>query len=271
MLSFKKIIVPIAVLMTATSISASSAQSTPEQRSENQEGRTVLLSSVVNFEPPSESGDPYSTAAGGSRSNCPQYQSQSNRPVLPLTPLLPKTTDQFLTVKQRPTFFVYVPPTSASTILFQLKDNQDQIIYQSLIPVSASTGKIVDVQMSKSDTSLNIGQKYQWSAFLLCHYDSLEAKNDLSSFETSYDLMNDPWITGNVTRIATSSTLNQKSENNLSMGLVNQYAEKGLWFDTLATLHQMIKQQPEKTQLVQTWQQLLESQGLEKQISNTQL
>lgn len=264
---------PISFLMIVTIFAHSSAHASTQVTNNNkpQTEKKILLSGMINFEPPSESGDPNSTAAGGSRSSCPQHQATLTESVLPLTALLPKTTNQWLTIKQRPTLFVYVPPTSASTILFQLKDNQDEIIYQNLIPISTSTGKIVDITIPENAPSLNIQQEYQWSVFLLCQYHSPQAKNDPTLLQEYYDLMNEPWVMGSITRIQTPTTFNQQLENNLSLDLAIAYAERGLWFETLATLHQMITKQPQESQLIELWQDLLESQGLETQITQTQL
>ena len=95
----------------------------------------VFLSRMIKFEPPPNHGEPNGTTAGGSRTSCPHKNLSKQDSASTLTALLPQTTKQWLTVKEHPTFLVYLPPTSASAIFFQLKDNQDQIIYQSLLPV----------------------------------------------------------------------------------------------------------------------------------------
>ena len=274
---YRKAIIPIATILTAisTQFPAYGNLATNELENNNQQNnKQLLLSSIVNFEPPSESGDPNSTAAGGSRSSCPQRNNSviNNPKALPLTALLPRTTSEWLTIKQRPTFFVYVPPTSASNIFFQLKDKEDKVIYQDVIKISAQTGKIVDITLPSNSPSLEVGNKYQWSVFLLCQYNSANGKQNLSSFENSYDLMNEPWVMANITRISPPSTLNTDLEKDLSIDLAIEYGKKGLWFETLATLHQMIKDQPQQEdQLQQIWEQLLQSQGIEQEIAQASL
>ena len=273
MLSYSKLVLSsIITLVFATFAPLCFAQINTEYSAnkETKKERTTVLARI-NFEPPENKGKPSSTSAGGSRSSCPNERIETQNSALPLTALLPSNSNQSLTIKPNPAFFVYVPPTSASGIYFQLKNEQDQIIDQDIIPISAPTGKIINLQMSDKTKSLNVGQNYQWSVFLLCKYDALQAKKDINTFQKSYDLMNEPWVVGNITRIDTPQAFDQVSINNLSLDLVQEYAQQGLWFETLATLHTMIKQQPENTQLLDTWQQLLENQGIENQVSQSEI
>ena len=275
---YRKAAIPVATILTAifTQFPAHSNLVNGESKDSNQQNHEqVLLSSIVNFEPPSDNGDPNSTAAGGSRSSCPQRNSpqintQQQNEALPLTALLPKTTNEWLTIKQRPTFFVYVPATSASNILFQLKDERDQVIYQDVIEISAQTGRVVDIKLPNKSPSLEVDKKYQWSVFLLCQYESANQQQNIDSLHTSYDLMNEPWVMANVTRISPPTTLDTNLEQNLSIDLAIEYGKKGLWFETLATLHAMIQNEPQQDQLQQVWQQLLESQGIEQEIAQAQ-
>ena len=272
MLSSSKLFISIITTLIYTSFtSISVAQGNTELTAKQkiQDNHKNIFSSIIKFEPPRKKGKPTSTSAGGSRSTCPDNHINSQTSALPLTPLLPQSNRQWLTIKQSPTFFVYVPPTSASRIFFQIKDEQDQIIDQNLIPISASQGKIIGLQMSEKTKSLNVGQKYQWSVFLLCKYDSLQSEIDIHAFQQSYDLMNEPWVVGYFTRVETPATLNQAIINNPSLESVQQYAQQGLWLETISTLHQMLKQQPENTQLLNTWQKFLEDQGIKKEISRT--
>lgn len=275
MLPSSKLVVTIFTsLISTTFIPFASAQVASEidlAISKNNETEALLFSSILNFEPPSGKEKPKSSSAGGSRSSCPDNQVALQNPVLPLTPLLPTNAAQWLTIKERPQFFVYIPPTSASAIFFQIKNSQDQIVDQSLIHLSATQGKIVDISMSNQGKSLQVGEQYQWSVFLLCKYNSSNKIDKIERFQQSYDLMNEPWIESRITRIATPTGLNQDIENNLTLDLINEYAQQGLWFDTLASLHAMLKQQPQQPQLLNAWQSLLELQGLETQISQTPL
>jgi hypothetical protein len=275
MLPSSKLLVTIVTsLIYTTFIPFSSAQVASEINiaiQNEQEADALLLSTILQFEPPSEQRKPKSSSAGGSRSSCPDEQFASRNPALSLTPLLPRNTAQWLTIKERPQFLVYVPPTSASAILFQIKNHQDQIVDQSIIPISATQGKIVDISMSNQGTPLQVGEEYQWSVFLLCKYNSSHKVNQIKNFQKSYDLMNEPWTEGHITRIEAPTSLNQKLEKDLSLDLINEYAQQGLWFDTLASLRAMLKQEPQQPQLLNAWQSLLQIQGLDKQISQAPL
>ncbi len=231
----------------------------------------VFLSRMIKFEPPPNNGEPNATTAGGSRSSCPHKNLSKQDSASNLTALVPQTTKQWLTVKEHPTFLVYLPPTSASTIFFQLKDNQDRIIYQTLLAVQAERGKIINIEIPQHSAPLKVDENYQWSVFLLCKYNSGLQPNNLESFEKSYDLMNEPWIIGAVKRIELTPSFNSKTDEVMSLDLAGKYAKKGLWFDTLATLHKLRKEQPDNSELIQAWQELLKSAGIDEAIIKAQL
>ena len=78
----------------------------------------------VQFEPPGDA-TPVNTAAGGTRGN----------QVEKLVALIPDN-NHGRTVEPRPTFFVYVPPTSATQVFFSLQDKGRQNHYYTTLAIS---------------------------------------------------------------------------------------------------------------------------------------
>lgn len=226
----------------------------------------MLFSGVIEFEPPPNNGDPNATAAGGTRTGCPNQKVKQKHSPSNLTALVPKTTKQWITVKEHPSFFVYLPPTSGSAIFFQLKDSNDQVVYQNLLPVQSDRGKIVELEIPKNSPALEVNQNYQWYVILLCKYDPQIHQNDVASFDRYYDFMNEPWIIGAVKRVELSP-FNSKSDRDISLDLASQYAKNGLWFETLTVLNDLIKEQPDNKELIRAWQELLRSQGIQQDIT----
>ncbi len=237
----------------------------------NQTQQQTNIIRMVNFEPPAGQGAPDSTAAGASRTSCPSQNLSEQKPALSLKALVPSTTQQLPTVKEHPSLFIYIPPTSRSAIFFQIKDEQGTIIYQSLQAIDAPEGQILPLNMPENSPLLEIGQNYQWSVFLLCKYDPVAIDYDVESLEESYDLMNEPWVIGSITRIESPANLSSKQDQIISQELVAEYAQNGLWFETLASLYELIQEQPNNSELKEAWQELLKSQGIEETITEANL
>jgi hypothetical protein len=198
----------------------------------------------ITFDPPSD-GEPDNTAGGASRDGgrCPQDTIPSSPT---LTPLLP-TTNHGLTIADRPTFFVYVPQTSAQKAFFSLKDKDEEYYYQITLPLPKTPG-IVSFKLPSDAPALEIGKSYQWSFVTVCG-------------ETI--AVDAPRVEGWVKRIEPNSTDLRQRENLSPLERAALYGSDGIWYDTLTTLAELRRSQPNDSTLATTWEDLLKSVGLE--------
>jgi hypothetical protein len=210
----------------------------------------------VSFEPPND-GQPENTTGGASRSGkvCPQDAKDLN----PSLTLLKPANYQALTVAEHPTFFVYVPQTSAKKALFVLKDESEDYYYQKSLPIPSTAG-VVNFTLPPDVPALKIGKNYQWSVVLICG----EAIRPDS-----------PAVVGQIRRIELNSILSSQLKNLSSLERAALYGKNGIWYDTLATLAQLRRDsstqsiatiaptQPDDSTLAASWEELLKSVGLE--------
>lgn len=197
----------------------------------------------ISFKSPPNDGEPKQTATTGTRGKCYQDRGQRDRI---LTPLLP-ATQQGLTVAERPTFFVYVPATSAKMGEFVLVDKTDKTkpreIYYKTLPLSGISG-IIRVNLPTEQAPLEIGKDYQWSFTLLCNPD--EGSEAISVY-------------GWVKRTVPNSTIIKALRNGTPLERAALYAEYGIWQDLLKTLADLRQTQPNNSNLVTIWTQILNS------------
>ncbi|HLO50537.1 MAG TPA: DUF928 domain-containing protein [Kamptonema sp.] len=198
----------------------------------------------VTFSPPG-AGKPDNSAGGASRSSgqCAQDPANSGPMATPLTP----ANYQALTVAERPTFFVYVPETSARKVFFSLEGENKNSHYQTMIPITGKAG-IVSVSIPTSAPALETGKNYKWSFVIMCG-------NTLRP--------DSPAVEGTITRSQANPTLISQLEKATPIERAALYGKDGIWYDTLATVAELRKLQPNDSSLEATWTQLLTSVGLD--------
>ncbi|MBD0345661.1 MAG: DUF928 domain-containing protein [Coleofasciculus sp. Co-bin14] len=206
-----------------------------------------LATVVVRFKPPNPPRDPTptNTVGGGTRSGgaCPQ----DSAPLAPwVTPLMPATR-QGLTVAEHPTFFVYVPQTSAQKALFVLKDDQEDYYYQKIVSIARLAG-IVSFKLPADAPAIEIGKSYKWFFIIIC---GERIRPD------------SPTVKGHIERIAPNPALSKKLNTLLPLERAALYGKDGIWYDTLTALAQLRRSQPNNSALAANWQELLISVGLE--------
>lgn len=198
----------------------------------------------VTFEPPRD-GKPDDTAEGASRGDgCPQEVIALGRCV---TPLVPATKNR-LTVAEHPTFFVYVPQTSAKKIFFGLIDENNNFHYQQKIPISSKEG-ILSFKLPEDAPPLEIDKNYRWT-FILIGEQGLRPDS--------------PGVRGEIRRVKPTSELMSQLQNQSLLERAALYGKNGLWYDTLASLAEARRAQPGNATLASTWQELLKSAGLQE-------
>lgn len=198
------------------------------------------VSSPASFTPP-KTGTPTDTRSGTSRGDVACFPNQHQEALL-FTPLVPPSSHG-LTRLSHPSFFVYLPPTSAQELFFSLKDEQQQVQYQTRIKISGHEG-ILRIRLPQTVSPLEVGKRYQWIATLRC------------SRQLSPD---SPFVMGWIERTAPiKAGLNLTSEPQS----VDSYYLQNIWYDSIESLANLKQQQPRDSHLASTWKKLLESVGL---------
>ena len=64
-------------------------------------------------------------------------------------------------MEAHPTILVYLPRSNAQQVVFRLKDESKNLIYEQLLPISDQAG-IVAIQLPETAPALVINQNYQW-------------------------------------------------------------------------------------------------------------
>jgi hypothetical protein len=196
----------------------------------------------VTFDPPGD-GTPSDTAGGASRGGCPDDSPAINPPVTPLKPI----NHSGLTVAEHPTFFVYVPQTVAQKAIFILKDKEEDYFYQKTISIPRTAG-VVSFKLPDDAPALESGKTYQWSFIMMC---GQAVRPD------------SPVAEGQIQRIEPNPELLRQLKNLSPLERAVLYGKNGLWYDTLASLAEQMRSQPNDSTLLSTWEKLLQSVGLE--------
>ncbi|GAB4305384.1 MAG: hypothetical protein Fur0025_47450 [Oscillatoriaceae cyanobacterium] len=163
-----------------------------------------------------------------------------------LTVLLPDPDTKLgLTVEAHPTFFWYVPNTSARQVEFLLMDETD-VIYETQVNISGNAG-IVSLTLPETAPALIENQYYRWYVFMVC---------DPS------DRGGDAYTGGWVQRVQPNQALTSQLKAAQGKDLVLAYAKAGIWHETVASLLQLRQSNPEDQELVNEWKELLGSVNL---------
>lgn len=213
----------------------------------------------ATFEPRKDQPAPTLTVGGGRRNDakCPQDRqaseqlTQTNPLNQHLTPLLPSPfTNLQLTVSEHPTFLVYVPQTTAKAVEFTLvtkdKDNSEKGIYQTTLALTSTPG-IVSISLPATAPVLEIGKDYKWVVVMAC--------------QGGNPTPEDPLAEGLVRRIQPDSSLSQLDKAK-PLNRVALYAKSGNWYDAVANLAALRKDQPNDPEVASAWKDLLQGAGL---------
>lgn len=182
------------------------------------------------------------TESGGSRDGC----TLGNKPLTALIPGAP--TEGGSTVADNPTFFFYIPQTSAQSAEFILTDKSDRQIYKTTVKLPSTPGVIgLTIPAVATSSTLQVGQKYHWTFLLICKLG--EHGNDVQ-------------VNGTVQRVqllpAVAARLGQVKERDRP----SVYGEAGLWYDMLFTLAELRLTNPQDAELTSYWTNRLKASGL---------
>lgn len=198
----------------------------------------------ITFEPPNES-QPKVTKGGASRGS--QCEIDSLDGVKPFAPILP-TTNNGLTTASHPTLLVHIPPTSARTVFLSLQDENEEEVYQTILPIGYQSG-VMNLDIPKEAPALETGKIYKWSFALMCD-DKLRPDS--------------PIVQGFIKRIELEPQLANQLETATPLEMAALYGKAGIWYDTVAILANLRQAQPQNEDLTTAWNNLLNSVGLEQ-------
>jgi Domain of Unknown Function (DUF928) len=214
--------------------------------------RGKVLAPKVLFRPPAGDKRPDRTVGAGSRGRqCPQDIASAPIPngvlhQLPLRAVVP-AANAGLTVAERPTFWVYLPQTSAKQVVLSVQTEDASEHAQWVFPAPEQSG-IFSVQPPADAPALKVGATYQWAVVLVCG----ERPNP-----------NDPAIAAWVKRVPPSPAPSPLLSPETPLDQVSRNAEQGLWYDMVTALAQERKSQPNSSILTEVWADVLNAQGLE--------
>lgn len=151
-----------------------------------------------------------------------------------------------LTVSDRPTFFVYIPKTTAASAeLILTNDSGTEFLTQSSIPLTGEAG-VVGITLPPQ-VNLQENQTYQWSIALVCDPD-----------DPSSNLLVDGWVERRPLDRNLAAQLAAASPSDRPA----LYASAGLWQDTLAAIATLRFATPRDPRVTADWESLLNSVNL---------
>jgi len=192
-------------------------------------------------------GAPSTTSGGGTRGRClPGTKT--------LMPLVPKT-NLGLTTSDRPSFFAYIPPISRTAPVtpnlaefLLLSDDDQEVVYQATFPLPDQAG-IVQYDLPEDAPALKPGSRYHWYITLSC--------------DTSGSASSNPSAEGWIERAAVSPNLTKALKAAEPSKRAAVYAEAGIWHETLTTLADLRRRNPNSATVLSDWRSVLKSVGLE--------
>ena len=197
----------------------------------------------VTFDPPTEDMPRKST--GGASRTISQCVDPLEYDDIPFSALLPAST-QGLTAASHPTILAYLPETDAQKVFFSWRDENNQDHYQAILPITKRSG-IISLNLPEDAPPLEVGKNYQWAIAIMCN-DRLQPDS--------------PMVQGQVKRVELASAIQSRLDHDISLNNAAIYGETGLWYETVATLAQLKKAQPNNQNLALNWSNLLTSVGL---------
>ncbi|MDJ0508053.1 MAG: DUF928 domain-containing protein [Crocosphaera sp.] len=200
----------------------------------------LLKRSLISLKFPNTGnrGAPENTTGGGTRSEDHTCLTNEENEA-PFVTLMPNRENKAKTATDAPTFYTYIPTTTATQGEFVLIDAQQNEVYYTQFPLPTTPG-IITLKIPQT-VALKPGN-YTWSLMIVC--DSRYRNRD-------------KYVTGSIEYLRLTPELETTMKNKPSLEKAQLYATSSLWFEALDTLAQVKQENP------QEWQELLESVGLD--------
>lgn len=193
------------------------------------------------FNPPNTGLPGGRQEGGGVRGPCPNGSDQ-------ITALSPQT-NAGLTTSASPKFYLYVPASIALPMEFKLSEFTDENnenekeVYQTTFTLTGTPG-VISVSMPADAPQLEVGKNYYWSFSLICQNNAPEAS-----------IIRGGWIK----RSEVSPRLQQELETAKAIDRPGIYAREAIWFDTVSSLAELRRLEPDNPTLTKNWEALLNS------------
>ena len=208
------------------------------------------IDTAVLFQPPPKEEQPESTVGAASRQNGQCFQDflaaqkqESTGDSHTMTAIVPDG-NYGLTVTDHPTFWVYLPQTSAQQVILTIKEEGIKPHWQQSVSLTGEVG-IIGIPLSDDAPALEIGKNYQWAVILVCG---------------NRPNPNDPVVASWIKHVD-ESQVNSQLPAKTMLEKAAVYAQKGIWYDTLNILVE------EKKSSVDNWHDIwvkyLQSGGLD--------
>jgi hypothetical protein len=148
-----------------------------------------------------------------------------------------------------PTFFFYIPETSATTVEFVLLDEANgNKLYETMFTLTGKPGIFsLSLPTNKTLPPLEIGKNYHWYFSVVCDPE---------------DRAGDVYVDGWVQRVEPSSVLVGELDKASPGEQVALYQKHQLWHETLTTLEKRRRLSPNDSVLAREWANLLRAAGL---------
>lgn len=212
------------------------------------------------YRPPRHIGRPERTGQGGTRypgeeENVQEIQKEQDvEEKSLLTAIVPNSSQGFgTTSRTHPTFLVFVSELSSEKdtipVEFALVDEEDNDVYRAYFSINTKS-QLVALTLP-ADTGmppLEIDKNYRWSFMLV---------------ENTLDSSQNPVASGWVKRINPSLDLTQALANSSDHEQAKIYAHQEIWYDAIATLTKLQRENPQDKAIAQDWVKLLNAAGLE--------
>lgn len=204
---------------------------------------TKTIESIVLFQPPPESEQPESTEGAASRQSrvcASDLKETAQSDDLKLSSIVPQTNFG-LTTAQRPTFWVYIPETSARQAILSIKQEGNAPHWQQSVNLQGKAG-ITGIKLADDAPALELGENYQWAIILVCG----DRPNP-----------NDPVDTAWIKRVEPAEDSDLTAIESLAKAATS--AKQGIWYDALDILAAQTS-----VDNWQVWTEYLKSGGLER-------
>jgi hypothetical protein len=166
-----------------------------------------------------------------------------------LMPMIP--ADAFgTTASDSPTWFWYVPATTARTAELRLLDSNDNNLYTTTFKLTGSPGMVgFTLPRNALSKPLEVGESYRWQFTVLCNVEE-PSKN--------------PFVEGTLQKVTLNPTLISQLKQAPLRDRPALYAQAGIWHDAIATLAQQQCTSPQDSSWQSRWTTLLQSVQLDR-------
>lgn len=189
-------------------------------------------------------GLPVHRIGGGSRGGCIANQEQR------LIALVPEDSVG-MTVSTNPQLFFYIPETTKTNqIEFVVRNQQDQLVYETLLETTDRAGVIaIELPASLQQKSLQTNENYHWYLSMICNQQ-----------KRSHDIVVEGWLR----RIEIEPAISQKLQDASPLEKASLYQQQGIWHDALSVVAQEQKNASYRAAAQAKWIELLNALGLEE-------